>query len=133
MEKQWRKEGNIPEDKVLTPEENASLIEYIKSYRKDYLPVLTNREIEVIWRLQTGVALDKELDQADAIRLGLIIKLYREVHGNVPDDGYDRPMVKIGSPITAEELKKAGAVTYADTVVLVSPSIEEIIKAENGT
>lgn len=133
LEKQWRKEGNIPEDKVLTPEENASLIEYIKSYRKDYLPVLTNREIEVIWRLQTGVALDKELDEADAIRLGLIIKLYREVHGDVPDDGYDRPMVKIGSPITAEELKKAGAVTYSDVITLIPLSLEEIIKAENGT
>ena len=63
----------------------------------------------------------------------MIIKHYREVHGDVPDDGYERPVVNIGSPITTEELQKAGAVTYADTVVLTPPSIEEIVKANNGT
>lgn len=128
---QWRNLASIPLDKELTPEEEAALIEYIKSYRSQFLPVLTDREIEIVWRTKTGVGYNTDLTDEQYEKLAEAILIYRDAHGNVPDDGYTRPVYPIGRALTPEEVKGAGAVHY-DDYLLLSMTLRDFDLASNG-
>lgn len=85
LEADWRNLGNIEEDE-LTEEQCQALKEYIYSYRAQYPPVWTNREIEYKWRLVMNVPLQNRLVPEGIRILEHIQKQYRSIHGDVPLD-----------------------------------------------
>ena len=85
LKRKWMEEANIT-DENLTEEQLTALKLYTDSYRSNYLPVLTDREIEIIWRTKEGISLEVELDEHQLAQLEVEIKHYRYHHGRVPDD-----------------------------------------------
>lgn len=131
LEIEWREDASIEDARDLTEEEEAALIEYIKSYRSQYLPVLTDREIEIVWRTLHAAGYNTDLTDEQLVQVQDEIKRYRDLHGDVPDDGYDRPVVLLGRPLTAYEVEHAGAVMY-DHPILGSMTLRDYHLAATG-
>lgn len=132
LEAEWREAANLPMDHQLTPEEEAGLLEYIKSYRSKFLPVMQDRELEYIWRTSNRVDFDKELTVEEKTRVMLFIAKYRDRHGFPPEGENNESFLVIGSPITYEEVKAAGAVMYRDTFVEMATTLQEYMDALDG-
>ena len=132
LESQWRTEAGIDATRPLTEGELAGLLAYIKSYRDKFQPVLTDRELEMIWRTKKRLSYEHALTNEELVSLFLVIHAYREMHGRVPDDGFDIQVPVIGRPITAEELSQAGALMYDDFIILGNVTLTELDNLING-
>ena len=95
------------------------------------MPVLSNRLVEVIWRLESGIALDRSLTEKEMLTLSLVVLKYRRDHGYPPDDYDVKNEAKLGLPITTEEIEAAGAVMY-DHTVLLGMNLDELDAAMAG-
>ena len=133
LEKEYRQAANIESDHEFTQEEADGFIAYIAAYRKQFLPVLTDREIEILWRTFKRIAYEDSLNTTQLAELTIYISQYREDHGKVPDDGINIPEAKIGGPITAEEVRAAGAVMYGDQIVVESIPLAELVTMMDQT
>lgn len=90
LEEQWRAENNIKGS--LTRQQILKLAEYIKSYRAKYPTVYSNEEIATLYAIQHKFQEYTDLDVQNEIRN------YREMHGYVPDDSYDKHGDSDGDP-----------------------------------
>lgn len=131
LEAEWRESASLSPDHILTPEEEQGLFEFIASYRSKFLPVLQDRELEYIWRTKNRIDFEKELTDVEKTQVMLAIGKYREYHGFVPTDEPEAEFPVIGSPITSEEVRAAGAVMYSDIVVL-DMELDDYIALEDG-
>ena len=133
LEKEYRQASNMEEGHEFTQEEADGLLTYIAAYRKQFLPVLTDREVEILWRTFKRIPYEDELNTEQLGELSIYINQYREDHGRVPDDGIDIPDATVGGPITAEEVKAAGAVMYGDQIVVESISLSKLVTMMDQT
>lgn len=133
LEREYRTYSNIDPEEILTDDEELGVLAYISEYRKQYLPVLTDREIEILWRITNRIPFNIELDVEQQGKLALMIGVYREEHGKVPNDGIDLPEVEVGKVITAEEVSAAGAVIYGDSVIVEPPSLTTLVEMLHET
>lgn len=131
LEAEWRSSASLDPNKQLTPEEEKGLLEYISSYRKNFLPVLQDRELEYIWRTRNRIAFENELTTEEKTQVMLAIGKYREYHGFVPDDENTTEFPVIGSPISSEEVRTAGAVMYSDLVIL-DMDLDDYLAMQDG-
>ena len=115
LEEEWR-ETNKVNCPTLTPDQMVSLENHVKAYRSKFLPVLMDREIEIIWRTRLGINLDQELTAKQLELVKMAIAHYRSKHGKVPVDRQVEDPVEVGQPFTEEEL--------ATLTPTVPPSLE---------
>lgn len=103
LEAEWR-EANHVTCPTLTPDQMQSLQDHVKEYRSKFLPVLSDREIEIIWRTRLGISLDLELTEKQLELVKVTIARYRSKHGKVPVDRQIEDSVEVGQPFTEKEL-----------------------------
>lgn len=119
LKKMWLEEAKLPEDTEMTPALTTIFEEYVKSYRKQYLAVLTDRQIEYKWRMDKQVDGSLDLTKEQIADLVLTIIEYRRNHG-FPDENSHKV---IGTAVLSAEL---GAVQYSQSVVLDPPELMEL-------
>ena len=132
LEAQWREEASLPPDHQLTEGEEKGLQEYIQSYRSKFLPILQDRELEYIWRTKMRIDFDQELTLEQNTAVMLFITHYRERHGFPPEGEDNDSFPVIGSPITSEEVKAAGAVMYNDGPINLEATFQEYMDMLDG-
>lgn len=114
--------GKEPE----TDTEIASFNAYVESYRSNYLAVLTDRQVEYVFRMERRIPNDRQLTTEELAECILIIVQYRREHG-YPDDN---SATELGIPLNPSEY---GGVMYDHMIMLVPPSATELVNLEYNT